>query len=104
MNYENGKPFFVVCRNMSEFITYRNAKIKEYTDKKIPYRTLDFVFVGEVWHLRGHINVHGTFYGNWKLNPNIKDIIEALHYSGRDIQFKLPESILEFYHKEFSHD
>lgn len=101
MSYQSGKPYFVICRSMSEFITYRNIKIKKLEEAGERYTSLDFIFVGDLTRIRGYRNVHGAFYGNWKLNPNIKEILETLHYMNSDTEFQLPESIRQYYFKEF---
>ena len=105
MAYELGKKYYVVCRCMSEFITYRNTKIKQLDRNKLHYRILDFVFVDSPLKLRGCRNIHGVFYGNWKENPNIKEILETIqvnNYDAADPGHSIfPESVRQFYHKEF---
>lgn len=107
MAYELGKKYYVVCRSMSEFITYRNTKIKQLDRNNQQYRILDFVFVDTPIKLRGCRDIHGVFYGNWKQNPEIKEILETIHmnnFGGQLGPYELPESILEFYNKELKRD
>ena len=101
MAYEYGKRFFVITRSKGEFEAYRRKAIQLCQENRQPYKIMDFVHVISVNRLKGHRNINGVFYGNWKNHPEIEQIIIELMMMNKLDDKDIPKIIKEFYYKEF---
>jgi hypothetical protein len=66
------KPFYVICKNHSEFLDYYTKTSDE--DK----RKYEYLSVSHHSQLASAMNPHGCFYGKWKENTGINDILIKL--------------------------
>ncbi len=82
----NGK-YYVVCGNRHEFDYFINQKALDLFGKGNDSISLShFVYVDGADRIKGISNPTGWFYGNWKNNPKIEEIMIQLAQAITDIK------------------
>ena len=96
----NGK-YYVVCGNHNEFNDFIRRKAFElfgHGDTSISLS--DFVYVDSKEKIIGIHEPTGWFYGTWKNNPNIEDIMIALAGSLTGTRLRIIQDLWKEYRKE----
>jgi hypothetical protein len=67
---------FIISGNYAEYTNW----IKKNMDRnKIkPISLSNYVYVGNIYRLRGHREVHGYFIGTFRSRPDIRDIVNQI--------------------------
>jgi hypothetical protein len=91
MNYEYGKPFFIIAGNTREALDWFDKTFKSGDN----FNYADFHVVNNTNSLRGLTDINGIFVGNWKQRPDIKDIIIQLKNIQRNKE--LPKELLDLF-------
>ena len=95
----NGK-YFVVCGNVNEFNQFIRDKSLELLGQGDTSISLShFVYLDSAEKLRGVSNPTGWFYGTWKNNPNIEDIMIALASSLTGTRLRIIQNLWKEYRK-----
>ena len=73
--------YYVIAGNENQFRTFILRKATEMAMMGNTSITLShFVYVSGPESLRGVRNPHGFFFGTWRKNPDIKDILLTLYH------------------------
>mgnify|MGYP003353190248 CR=1 FL=1 len=93
--------YYVVCGNYNEFSDFIHNKCRELYDKGDTSISLShFVCVDSVEKLMGVREPKGWFYGTWKNNPNIEDIMITLACSIVGSRQQIIRNLWKEYRKE----
>ena len=95
----NGK-YYVVCGNYNEFSHFIQQKSLELFGQGDTSISLsNFVYLDSAEKLRGVAEPTGWFYGTWKNNPNIEDIMIALSCSLNGTRLRIIQNLWKEYRK-----
>jgi hypothetical protein len=61
--------YYVITKDSSEFLDF--LSYKSHADRA----RYEYIRIYHSDHLRGILDPHGCFYGNWKENPDIRNIL-----------------------------
>ena len=94
--------YYVVCGNYNEFNDFIHNKILELYNKKgeTSLSLSHFVYVDSVEKIKGVHDPRGWFYGTWKNNPNIEDIMITLACSIVGSRQQIIRKLWKEYRKE----
>ena len=92
--------YYVVCGNRNEFNEFIKRKAFElFGQGNTSISLSQFVHVDSVEKIRGIHEPTGWFYGTWKNNPNIEDIMIALAGSLNGIRLRNIQNLWKEYRK-----
>jgi hypothetical protein len=86
--------YFVICGKYEEFVELRRRKCEELSKKGETISFSHFVYVDRPEKLKGYSDPKGFFYGTWRENPHIKDIVITLRVQYRTGQ-SLPDGVVK---------
>jgi hypothetical protein len=92
--------YFIITGTFQEFVEFRKKKWEELSKKGETIYFSHFVHVDRPEKLKGYSDPKGFFYGTWRQNPNLKDILITLRLQYTDGS-KLPDGLLKVMNEVF---